>query len=705
MTGGFERKPGGSSLLDDWLAPVAGSAGKQTLTQQLGAGAAPVDPLIASTREKLVARGVKEARLGDLSSVAAIESSLPRGFELLDWIKQGGGRRGSHNRIVSAWNAGQDGLDNRARWPTILHYVLYLDHMARESMGVGYDKALAEMAEVRLAGTGVGGKIPVHPRAVYFCAAAQVGMDVRAGRKEGEGHYIPAGGFKNLLKDIKHTLTTVGTGKVFDGAARVVAATRGELMRMIDVLAAQDEGRAEGVYQPDEHLEPDLQRALIPLREPLAAVGEPSDDAEATSVAARLAGILGQAIPHMKDVARNHGSGSVDPHGPGHALGLAVDMYYGDGDGKFGHQNKGVKAAAWPFLHALIASRGAQVGLDPSLRPSSVGALTPDDGRRLSHLLHDEGVGYREELAADTDDHAESRDERTAYQRYHQQRHKARARLSARRDALGRIRDALPADDSLVDDVDAEIAALRDDDRFVLAAEPDALIALLLRHLNVLSALEIRVRAVWARRRKPELDGVTHSKRGEHNKLLEVMSAVGALRATAGPAIAARRERLAIESARDPYTRGLVERAAQDDRPLFDQPSVMVDAVDDVHSGGSVLQGSHHWVIAPARILESTAAYGEALELDMRVRAERGELARVLGVMAESAAGRAILTAPAPRPADLAAFHDALGRVAGASEAAALVDGVRERVIEPYEDAPPELAALRDRGYFLADDG
>lgn len=78
---------------------------------------------------------------------------------------------------------------------------------------------------------------------------------------------------------------------------------QGELTRMIGVLAAQDAGVPYGVYRPEEHLEPDLRKKLLPLRDQIAEVGIPTTDVEATSVAARLAGMLGVAIPDMRTVA------------------------------------------------------------------------------------------------------------------------------------------------------------------------------------------------------------------------------------------------------------------------------------------------------------------------------------------------------------------------------------------------------------------
>ena len=686
-------------------AADAAMPGKRTLVEGLATGDdGVIDQRLVEIGNELLRLGVKSTRIGDLSRVNITSST--RDLHLLAWIAEGKGRRGAENRIVSAWNAGQDGLDNRAKWATILNYVHWLDAMSVTSMGMSYEKALAAMPTVRLAGAGVGGKLPVHPRAVYFCAAAQVGMDVRAGIEEGKGHYIPVGGFKNLLKDLKSTLKHVGTHEAFPGAVAVVTSVRGELTKMIDVLAAQEAGVPYGVYRPEEHLEPDLRRKLVPLRDPIAEVGIPTTDVEATSVAAQLAGILGVAIPDMKTLQRNHGSGSVDPHGPGHAMGMAVDMFYGAGEGKYGHQNKGVKSAAWPFIYLLIAEKGPLVGLSPKLRPASLGQLAPDQARQLSELLHGHGATFLEEVKQRERSTEDTAQDRRTYHRFRGLRRKAMHLLIGREHALQKARKKFPSGHAIRAEIVAEMRRLHADRVRLETQDPESLPLTLHLCLLRLTTLELSM-DLQMEKKAPDLDGL--ELRGEEmtGKLFDVIRELQAIREEAQPVVEAMREQAAVDSAKDPYTRKLVERAAQDDRLLFDQPTVMVEALNEVRTGESALQASHHWVVAPMEILESPKAYGDALRSDMTLRhieREPPQLERVLSVMAESDGGRDILTAPQPRTAGIAEFHAALADVVGGEEVAtSMIARVAKKVIGPYESGG-KLAELRDRGFYLAED-
>ena len=681
------------------LAGDATAPGKQTLVE--GQAGEVVDPTIAKLADDLKAEGVKPHRLGDLTQVDP--NTKDRAFYLLRWIKEGTGRRGATNRIINAWNAGQDGLDNRAKWATILHYVLWLDAMSKKSMGgKGYDQALAAMPTVRLAGAGVGGKLPVHPRSVYFCAAAQVGMDVRAGIEEGKGHYIPVGGFKNLFKDLKKTLKEIGAKPAFPGAVGVVTTVHGELTKMLDVLAAQEAGVPFGVYQPEEHLEPDLRRKLLPLRDRIAEVGVPATDAEATSVAAQLAGILGVAVPDMKQLHRNHGSGSVDPHGPGHAMGIAIDLFYGAGEGKYGHQNKSVKAAAWPFIYLLIAEKGALVGLSPKLRPASLGQLAPDEARRLAELLHDHGPTFLDEVKLRERSDEETAADRRTYSKFKRLRQKAMHLLIGREHALKAARKKLPAGHPVRADIVEERTRLHADRVRLETQDPETLPLILHSCVLRLTMLEFRMDVEMVKK-APDLDGLRLEGAHYIGKLMDVITELQAIREEAQPVVEALREKAAVDSANDPYTRKLVERAAQDDRLLFDQPSVMVDALNEVRTGGSSLQASHHWVVAKDEILQNDGAYGDALRSDMTMRQEKTppQLERVLAVMAESQGGRDILTAPRPHTLGIAEFHAALSHVVGA-EAFAMIDRVAQKVIDPYAKGG-KLAELRDRGFYLED--
>ena len=94
-------------------------------------------------------------------------------------------------------------------------------------MGMDYNPefdpgAMDAMPRVRIAGAAVG----VHPRALYFAAAAQVGMDEREGRAAGAGHYVPAGGLRTLLRDVADMASRLATERTPAAAAERRGAVR-----------------------------------------------------------------------------------------------------------------------------------------------------------------------------------------------------------------------------------------------------------------------------------------------------------------------------------------------------------------------------------------------------------------------------------------------------------------------------------------------
>ena len=145
-------------------------------------------------------------------------------------------------------------------------------------------------------------------------------------------------------------------------------------------------------------------------------------------------------------------------------------------------------------------------------------------------------------------------------------------------------------------------------------------------------------------------------------------------------------------------------------RPFYDQPDVVVAAIEDVAQGRRLFlardtsfYGGHRWGIAPLSILESTGNYRGSLLEDMRRRSP-DVLKRLVGVMAESSRGRAALFDGRDRT-----FHEALvARLGDAATADALLQRVQERVVEPYEGmrgtSGQLLRDLRDRGFYLPPD-
>jgi hypothetical protein len=56
--------------------------------------------------------------------------------------------------------------------------------------------AVEAMSSVVIAGAVIK---KIHPRAIYFVAAAQVAMDVESGTARGEGHFAPVAGFQQEI--------------------------------------------------------------------------------------------------------------------------------------------------------------------------------------------------------------------------------------------------------------------------------------------------------------------------------------------------------------------------------------------------------------------------------------------------------------------------------------------------------------------------
>jgi hypothetical protein len=265
------------------------------------------------------------------------------------------------------------------------------------------------------------------------------------------------------------------------------------------------------------------------------------------------------------------------------------------------------------FLEQLVLERGAAYGLEP-------GAGL--DGRKLAELVGLEGEAFRGALLARAEPRAPSAVEaRAAWVR-----ERAAHNLAARRAGLCRLATRLPPGDPIQPALAAEDAALAADVAG-LAAQPIADVARTLAHHHAtLGALELRVDLACDR------DGLEPAPRNHGG------AALGDLIQIAEIVAAVAREDDAIASARHPYTRWLVRRAAE-------RPS-------------------------------------ESLRADMTLRQhERSppELERVLAAMADTAEGHAILVARPPVPIAVQAFHGMLADTVGTPAAAAMLRRVLRR--------------------------
>jgi hypothetical protein len=439
---------------------------------------------------ELMARGVNFDQLGDLDALADLgdDAAIRALLDTLDVMNKGSDRLGDPKRIVNSWNVNKDdiGFTNPrgTKYKTILHYVAELNRLAQASMGMNYVEAAKAMPDVRLSGVRIhSGGVGVHPRAVYFVAAGQVGIDdaaakavaeatAQAGadpnrkkaadtmrRAFGEGHYIPAGGFQWLFKDVVTMLTTLGystapnpraTGAAAKGVQRAKALDRGDLIykvmrleieRMLLVLEGQEANVDVPSHEAAAHREPQFRAFLLARKKDIEAVADPKDNDDVARAAREMLVALGRP---GRTVSYTHGGGTIDPHGTDHAMGLAFDFYNGSGaQGAF----RNFQVEQWPFIHRLISEFGDEVGLPTNLRPSSIDAVSPDKGQAIAQLLRDHGAEVAKEMLdeADAADAAEKADPKvkvaraTTLRTFKRLRFDTLSRMAGRRAAINRI--------------------------------------------------------------------------------------------------------------------------------------------------------------------------------------------------------------------------------------------------------------------------
>lgn len=782
---GLEGEPAASRQ----LGGEAGRGGSKQVRRPPGAEA-PVqlqsDPSAEVTeeylleiRQRLLGAGIREEQLGKFYllsswSRARIESAWNLFFHLNRYAHRA--NLGPENRLIQAWNAGLDDLGvnrGRGRHLTVLHFADSLNQWARATLGADYLGALGRFRRVRLAGA----TIPVHPRAIYFTAAAQAGMDRRAGIEAGEGHYIPAGGFRFLLREITkqaerlarvHARRRPPRGDKpaaptpLAGGARLYGILLAELRRARLVMAEQSSTQGPDLIQghsPDEHREPLMRAYFEQHGAELAALPQVSSDAEVPAAATALLKILADA-PRLA----HHGAGSVDPHGTDHAMGIAIDLYNGagrnrDARGPGGSQhNFGVKHEHWPFLHELIARHGAAYGLSPRLRPDDLHDLPPDQAHALARMMRQHGRDLLAELRAAPAPSEGGEGEaarRDAARNFSSLRYAIRQALHSCLHALNATRTrrlAAVLSPESRERVDRAIASLRRDNHTLMDLPPEQIAGALDEHARELAELQAslleqhrahraaaaarepqdapaaqetprspaeRRRLERARARQQEraaraddpgaLDDLTTS--GGAVALPELRARLIEMLPAATEAFNHRRDEELRQLARSSLFERWVDNASNPDRPLYDQPRIMVEAIDDVRAHhpqhnsdyDTHFYDGHHWLVVPRTTLEaSPASYRGSLERDMPIRFRERQLERILMIMAESQGGRTILTSPDQDPT----FHAVLRQVAGDAEAEAMLQRVEERVIAPIENATAQGEAARagadarDHGYY-----
>ncbi len=747
-----------------------------------GAARRPSEADIIELRGLLIGEGIRDSELGNLESLRSWPfTRFENAWNLFHRLNSNPvrGRRGAMHRVAKAWNAHLDDLGAFDPWPTVLHYVHNLDELSIASLDRPYDEegrasGIDAMMNIRIAGARTG----VHPRAVYFAAAAQLGMDVRAGIEAGQGHYIPAGGFRVLLRDIRDQAQRLALHRVrhgrrrprleprdegLEGGARIYGMLLQELNRAVQVLREQQEEQSGGDdlapgHSPDEHREPGIRAYLLPRADRIAALPAASDDAAAPANAYQLLEVLGQ-VPGGGD--SQHGAGSVDPHGTDHALGLAIDLHHGRGRDGGSQQNFGITGEYWPFIYELLTRHGSSYGLSPRMRPDAVHELEPQQARALSTMVRECGQRLADEVTSEAtveETPEVARERNAALRSYRHLRQEVRLALMNRIWALNSTR--AHRYDRTVEDatrglIETEMGALRRDKDAVMSLPPDQVLEVLDQHivqLNLIetalaqqhtarvTALEVSAEAEGDREEaaaavggitRREQQRLDRRERGRERRLdrarnpgalddvgpddgridlTALRARLEASRPAAEGAFRHEQHRALHEIVRRGGFRRWLTTASDPDRPLYDQPQIMVEALDDVRAHDpretrerdTHFYGGHHWTIAPREILRSTDEYRESLLRDMQYRQREGQLERVIMIMAESAGGQDILYG-----ARDVTFHEALATAAGGQpEAQGILERVFRRVVEPFQQGNAPGAAgdaardARDRGHY-----
>jgi hypothetical protein len=735
-----------------------------------GAVGARTPESVDSIRSQLVGWGISNP--GDLNTInqsVAIardgpmapltDGQIHQGMTILEGLLPGGGPRGAPGRVVRAWNRGLDDLGAGRRYPTILHFAVRLEQMAQASMNMSYLQAIQAMPTVRLAGLQLG----VHPRAVYFVAAAQVGMDVAAGVQPNQGHYMAPGAFFPELRAIQRQARAMARPAPRRRAGAAAQPTpldrlgvqafnvmRSEVLQMVRVM---EEQQSRG-GQPVEHREPGLQRYLIPLGVALRALPEATTAEEARTLAGQLNQILG-SVPIGQ---RTHGGGSIDPHGTAHALGLAIDLFNGTGSEGI-YQNFGIPATHWPFLHLLMDEHPTAEWMR-TLRPRAIHELTPEQAGELAALVQAHGRALANRLrpaAPEGDAAAQAAARRSA-------RAEAQAAARARRPVLATLtqirnrvlggyfqrwqvltmalsRSAWYRSAPEVRQVAQELVEMLRMDRrsFMNLSPAQVLEGLQARHARLVVLCRQgreatqRMESEAAAGVESEPESAAAGRAAERARRLAEQTRRRQARARAqevavldrvdpgtgrvGTTLSEQLELLTAEgdtlqetftAEREGQVQNLVSgrgfdawlgRVEQMERPLYDQPRILVEALDQVASHRPAagapqthFYGGHHWEVAPEQTLTSPSSYRESLQRDMSRRSPE-TMRRILTTMAESEGGRRILGGSDPD------FRQALDQPPHGNAAGLMSQALASREAPAGAGGSSVTEFLRSRGF------
>jgi hypothetical protein len=567
----------------------------------------------------------------------------------------------ARGRIARAWTRNKDHL--QADYHSVLEFLLFMEDFLVSTVGHGVVEVYSDpgryLAVTTLAGAS---NLQVHPWALYFVAAAQVGMDVTAHRGEGQGHYIaPAAMYVELRSihgDIESFLQAAraGGGR---GAQAFHASIRARLAQVIEVVHAQQGPQATGPgYHPGEtQREPTLVEWVSEPGRFSALVTNMAEAGTNADALARLVGIrdaLSSGLGQLPQRVGEHGWAALDPHGTLHGVGLAMDLFNSTNrlSGEHG-TNFSILREAWPFIQFMAREHGSEYGLTggeavnafepntreaaqrrynlsgmvqrywPALRRQLEGGLAPSGGPAEEPEILGDYDNALDELGQDLQRRISALFQ--GAQRKFDNHHDLRTAIDEAVVAMRTLRDQYHQlrPENLVQDIDHVITLLN---RVVEIANRTPRLS------------EEGQRAVST------ADAINED---PHQDLTRLRDAIRQDLPELGPAFGGRETRLlSAEYARNQRAiRDWFDIVSTREERIFDQPPELVEGLLSTES--TSFSGGHHWQIEAGERTpgqESTAmptesGYQSALLRDMNRRSPDA-LRRILVTMAENPSGR-----------------------------------------------------------------
>lgn len=382
---------------------IASARRRVAIQRSEGEGAESLEPWLVEVQSRLTELGVSAKEMGAAESFRALGESEARRLlgKLVQYKSDPGLTFTSSSKVVRTWNARTDdlGVAGRSGYRTILHYVAAMEALANSSLGGSWPDNLKVMRQAIRIG---GARFHVHPRMLYFAAAAQVGMNEAAGLASDEGHYLaPAAVFEelrmirdaavvvdDLAADVERAHAATGStdpAPGVEGAGQVYANLAGRLKTLAEIRKSQAMGGTGALDHPEpiaRHLDDSMAAAIEAL--PASA----GDDAAAVERCREIM-TLTWSRPKKKQA---HGWGAADPHGTHHALGMAMDAFYGTAQGGYANSFKFLQGDTAAEIAALVVREyGAGYDLQPSAPKELARRIRtdPEAGRAFALLLKD----------------------------------------------------------------------------------------------------------------------------------------------------------------------------------------------------------------------------------------------------------------------------------------------------------------------------